>query len=65
MVNKITQLEGFIFNLGSKKKNIASAQRKLKNRGFKGKFKINVNKTPKKLDTFVKFKAMRLKGGRK
>ena len=53
-------LEGNVFNLGSKEKNIASVRRKIRNNRFKGRFKIKLGKTPKSNDAFVKFEARRL-----
>ena len=59
MVKKknVIELSGVVFNLGSKKKNIASIKRKLKNKRYKGKFTVKVGKTPKSLNKFVKFTA--------
>ena len=57
---KFEEIRGNVFNLGSKKKNIASARRGLANKGFKGIFKISVTRISKG-NVFVKFKATRRK----
>ena len=56
---KFLEVKGAVGNLGSKEKNIASARRKIRVRGFKGKFQIKISKTPKSKFVFVKFKGTR------